>query len=471
MGEIAPPVSSEARYGNWTIAGILGLLIITALASIPLTLTILHYREADALVIDLAGRQRMLLERHMKELLLAAQGVPVQYQDTRALLQERLHALINGGAIPARIGRSELALLPGAPTQEIRDKLLEQQRLLDVFANQAETLLQAPSGSSAYKSLRDQLLKDNAVLLTTANDAVGLLTRYSESRIQHLIRWEIIAVVLVVTVAALGTWIFLKTEHELKKSQAVTMEALRQSDAVKSSLLSSVSHELRTPLTSIKSMLFSLKSDSSGTPPRTEFLQSIDEQVDYLNRLVGNLLDMSRLEAGMLKPRCEWQVFEELVEGAIRRVAPLLKDRPLDVQLAPDLPPISVDGVQIQQVLVNLLDNAIKFSPAGSQIRLAASMKGTDLEVRVSNAGEGVPADQLDRIFDRFYRPQSGDSSRPPGTGLGLAICKSIIEAHGGQILARSVPGGETTFIFRLPFTISKEHAVSLNSPSAQRAS
>jgi signal transduction histidine kinase len=111
--------------------------------------------------------------------------------------------------------------------------------------------------------------------------------------------------------------------------------------------------------------------------------------------------------------------------------------------------------MQLQQVLVNLLDNAIKFSPPGSPIRLSSALAGDVLEVRVSNTGEGIPADELDRIFDRFYRVQSGGSSGTPGTGLGLAICKGIVEAHGGSILAHSVPGGETTILFRIPVTAS----------------
>jgi two-component system sensor histidine kinase KdpD len=162
---------------------------------------------------------------------------------------------------------------------------------------------------------------------------------------------------------------------------------------------------------------------------------------------------MSRLEAGTLTPRREWHVLDELVEGAVRRVEPLLAGRKLDLHLAQDLPPIAVDGVQLQQVIVNLFDNAIKFSPPDSTIRLTAALAGDSLEMRISNTGEGVPPNELDRIFDRFYRVQAGRSSGPPGTGLGLAICKGIVEAHGGSIVAQSVPGKETTILFRIPLT------------------
>jgi two-component system sensor histidine kinase KdpD len=222
-------------------------------------------------------------------------------------------------------------------------------------------------------------------------------------------------------------------------------------------------------------MLFSLRHDGASLPPavRHEFLTGIDRELDYLNSLVGNLLDMSRLEAGTLTPRREWQILDELVEGAIRRVEPLLAGRRLHVLLAQDLPPISVDGMQLQQVLVNLLDNAIKFSPPGSPIRLTAALAGDSLEVRVTNSGEGVPPNELDRIFDRFYRVQSERSSGSPGTGLGLAICKGIVETHGGSILAQSVPGVETTILFRIPVAVSPP-AVDQTAPEphvVQRAS
>jgi two-component system sensor histidine kinase KdpD len=445
------------RSVNWALAGIFGLLLITIISVVPLTLTILHLRQSDALVIDMAGRQRMLLERHMKEILLATDGVDVPYEQTRERLKKRVIALIGGGATAVHLDQDESMALPAAPNDEIRQKLLDQQRLLDAYFVKADRFLNVPKNAASYGTIRDDVLNDNAVLLEVANDAVAMLTQHSEARIHTLIRWELIVMLLVMAVASVGTWRFLQAENALKRSQALSIQALQQSDAVKSSLLSSVSHELRTPLTAMKTMLFSLQDDgdSQPSPMRKEFFKCIDQELDYLNRLVGNLLDMSRLEAGMLKPRCEWHILDELVEGAIRRVEVLLARRPLHVRLAQALPPIYVDGVQIQQVLVNLLDNAIKFSPSESPIQITASLVTETLEVRVSNAGDGIASDELNRIFDRFYRAQPGRSSGAPGTGLGLAICKGIVEAHGGHIMAQSIPGGETTILFRLPLTTS----------------
>lgn len=444
---------SKIHNQDWPISAILGLLIITALASIPLTLTVLHHREADALVIDIAGRQRMLLERYMKELLLAGQGVAASHRDTRALLEEHLRVLINGGSINTHFEPGGIVSVPAAPTAEIRSKLLEQESLLAQFTNRAEALL-AAQPAATRESIRNELLEDNMALLATANEAVALLAQHSRSRIQQLIRWEVALVVLVVALAVLGTWRFLKGEQALKVSQARTLDALRQRDAVKTSLLSSVSHELRTPLTSIKSMLFGLRHDEPLTRVSADALASIDEQVDYLNRLVGNLLDMSRLDAGTLQPHREWNILEDLVEGAIRRLELFIKDRPIEIRLDRNLPPISVDAVQIQQVLINLLENAVKFSAPGSPIRLAASIRDHELEVSVTNTGLEIPREEIEKIFERFYRVESRQSPRPPGTGLGLAICKGIIEAHGGRISAQS-NGGETIVSFRLPFTDS----------------
>jgi len=452
-GAKALPMSK--RHHHWPIAGILGLLIITALASIPLTLTVVHHRESDALVIDMAGRQRMLLERYMKELLLAGEGVIAHHKDTGALLEQRLHVLIDGGTTTTQFGQPGIVSLPAAPTEPIRSKLLEQRRQLANLTNLGEAFL-AAQRTSTREGIRSQLLEANTALLNTANEAVTLLARESEARIQQLIGWEITVVVLVVTLAVSATRRFLKAEQALKVSQARTLEALRQSDAIKSSLLSSVSHELRTPLTSIKAMVFRLRQEEPLSRESADVLASIEEQSNYLNRLVGNLLDMSRLEAGTLQPHCEWNILEDLIEGAIRRVDLFLKDRPLDIELAPDVPPISVDGVQIQQVLINLLENAVKFSPPGSPIRLAASVRDQELEMSVTNTGQAIPPNELEKIFERFYRLESGQSPKPPGTGLGLAICKGIIEAHGGQISARSL-GGETIFLFRLPLTNSME--------------
>ncbi|ALA57913.1 ATP-binding protein [Nitrospira moscoviensis] len=442
--------SGKSRSVSRTLAGIFGLLLITTVSVIPLTYTVVQSRRSDAVVIDVAGRQRMLLERYMKELLLAeTEGTPA-YRATRDLLEERVAVLMDGG--PTVMHPGETAVLRAAPTQEIRAKLDDQQRRLRAFSVKAERFVAAGLGPGERDRLRSDLLHDNAALLDVSNEIVTLFTRHSEEGVQRLIRWELVMVLLVVAVATVRTWRFIQAEQALTQSRLIALEALRQRDAVKSSLLSSVSHELRTPLTAIKTMLSGLR-EEAGAPlsVRAECLDSIDEELDYLNRLVCNLLDMSRIEGGALVPRREWHLLEEVVEAAIRRAGPRLARRPFDVRLSPDVPPLFVDGVEMQQVLVNLLDNAVKFSPEGSPIALEARVNDGRIEIGVTNEGDGIPASDLERVFERFYRTASGRAPAPPGTGLGLAVCKGIVEAHGGRIVARSVPGEKTAVAFWLP--------------------
>jgi signal transduction histidine kinase len=253
-----------------------------------------------------------------------------------------------------------------------------------------------------------------------------------------------------------------RAEEVLRQSQRERLEALRQSDSLKSALLSSVSHELRTPLTTIKASVSTLF-DHDGrmtADMRAEFLNQINETMDYLARLVNNLLDMSRIEAGTLIPRLEWHPIEDLVEGAIRLAGAALQRRTIEVDLPEERPLVHVDGVQLQQVLVNLLDNAVKYSPDLTPIRIEVSVRQQVCEIQVSNAGPGIPTEELIRIFERFHRVRGQHERSIPGTGLGLAICKWIIEAHGGRIWAESAPGEQTTIAFALPRTKSFSSAV-----------
>jgi len=247
---------------------------------------------------------------------------------------------------------------------------------------------------------------------------------------------------------------FICAETELRKSEQRTVEALQESDRLKSALLASVSHELRTPLTSIKVMISGLEENPTGRNMnlRKEFIEAIHKEIDYLNCLVGNLLDMSRIEAGVFVPQRDWHLLEDLVDMAIRRLGKLLARRSIDIQLPEDLPAIYVDGVEIQQVLVNLFDNAVKYSDHASTIRLLASITPAGhVEVRVSNNGPGIAPEDLHRIFERFYRVPRESGQSIVGSGLGLAICKGIIESHGGHIWAESVVGQGATMVFTLP--------------------
>ncbi|MDH5563721.1 MAG: PAS domain S-box protein [Nitrospirota bacterium] len=247
-----------------------------------------------------------------------------------------------------------------------------------------------------------------------------------------------------------------QTEERLRQSEAKETEALRQSDELKSALLASVSHELRTPLTAMKGSVSSIiGNDSVSTDQeREDVLKGIDREINYMSHLVNNLLDMSQIEAGTLIPHKEWHLLEDLVEGALRRTAQTVDTRNIEISIPENIPPIFVDAVEIQQVLINLLDNAVKYSSPASPIRIHVRVEAQQITVEASNMGEPIQPQDLERIFDRFYRRPPPRTQPIRGTGLGLAICKGIVEAHGGRIWADSI-GQEVTIAFTIPITES----------------
>jgi two-component system sensor histidine kinase KdpD len=228
-------------------------------------------------------------------------------------------------------------------------------------------------------------------------------------------------------------------------------KVLEESDRLKSALLSSVSHELRTPLATIKASATSLLSGEVrwDSAARDELLTAIDDEADHLNMVVGNLLDMSRLEAGVLKPKREWNILSEIVGSVLARMRRLTDEHKLVIDLPEDLPLLPVDYVQIEQVFTNLLSNSLKYAAAGTVIHIYANIQDESAaHVRVTNQGPKVPEEHLERIFDKFYRIT--DADRVTGTGLGLSICKGIVEAHGGRIWGENLADG-FAFNFTLP--------------------
>ncbi|CAN5921327.1 sensor histidine kinase KdpD [soil metagenome] len=229
-------------------------------------------------------------------------------------------------------------------------------------------------------------------------------------------------------------------------------------ERLRSSMLTSVSHDLRTPLASIIGALSSLRSyrDRYDEATRDELLGTALSEAERLDRFVGNLLNMTRLDAGAIVPRREAVDAGDLISTALRRAAPLLAGWTVVSAVAPDLPPLSLDFVLAEQVLFNLLDNAAKYSPPGGRIDVEARRAGDRVEIAVRDEGPGIPVGALDRIFDKFYRVDDGDRRRA-GTGLGLAIAKGFIEAPGGTIAARNrtEPGGigrsGAEFVLSLP--------------------
>ena len=179
-------------------------------------------------------------------------------------------------------------------------------------------------------------------------------------------------------------------------------------------------------------------------------MRQIDDEADHLNILVGNLLDMSRIESGALKPKREWNILSEIVGSVLARMKNLSTAHQLKFDVPEGLPLVPVDYVQMEQVFTNLISNSLKYAPADTVVCIRARMEGESVHVQVSNQGPQIPPEHLERIFDKFYRVTAAD--RVTGTGLGLSICKGIIEAHGGRIWAENISDG-MAFNFTVPLT------------------
>jgi two-component system sensor histidine kinase KdpD len=236
--------------------------------------------------------------------------------------------------------------------------------------------------------------------------------------------------------------------------EASRAQLLEESDRLKSALLSSVSHDLRTPLAAIKASATVLLQEDAAldATTRTDLLSAINEETDRLNHLVGDLLDQSRIEAGALRLKRDWCDMDELIRAVVRRLASPLAVFQVRLQLPADLPLILADYVQVDRVISNLLENAIRFAPPGTAIEIAARAGEGELTVTVTNQGPAIPSRLHPNLFDKFYRI-SEDRSPNMGTGLGLSICKGIVDAHGGRIWVESPVTGDsgTRFAFTLP--------------------
>lgn len=223
-----------------------------------------------------------------------------------------------------------------------------------------------------------------------------------------------------------------------------------ETERLRNSLLSSVSHDLRTPLAAITGASSSLLegADSIDADSRRDLVQTIYDEAERLNRLIRNLLDMTRIESGAIQVKKEWNSLEEVIGATLARLDQRLKGREVTTHLPADLL-VPHDSILLEQVFVNLLENAIKYTPADSPIEIAATLENDRVLVKVLDRGPGILPGTEEHIFDKFYRARSsGDSG---GVGLGLTVCRGIIEAHGGRIWAQNRPDGGAEFCFTLP--------------------
>jgi two-component system sensor histidine kinase KdpD len=250
---------------------------------------------------------------------------------------------------------------------------------------------------------------------------------------------------------AISTLVASAIERAGAVEQLSKTEAVRESERLRSVLLDAVTHEFRTPLTSIKASAESLLSDFQLTDAqRRELLTVINEESDRLNRLITEATEMAQLDAGSLQLHRDTHSLQEAVDAALAESRQALATHPVEVEVPANLPPAFMDVVRIAEVLAQLLDNAAKYSPAGSPIRITGELTDGMITASVADHGAGIDSFEQSLIFDKFYRGRQERSS-VQGTGMGLAIAKAIVEAHGGTIGATSQIGHGSVFHFTLP--------------------
>ncbi len=238
-------------------------------------------------------------------------------------------------------------------------------------------------------------------------------------------------------------------EYLAAAERARQAEVFEQSERLKSALLDAVTHDMRTPLTSIKAAVTTLLDEAEvmlDDEARRELFEVIDEETDRLNRFVENMVELARIEAGAISLRRRWSSVEEIVAMARARADPLTRGHRLEIELERELPAARVDAGLIVEALYSLIDNAAKYSPAGSRIKISARRAESEMiMIAVEDEGPGIPAELRERVFDKFFRATGEGAAslgRPKGLGMGLAIARGLVEAHGGRIWVESGTGG-----------------------------
>jgi len=233
---------------------------------------------------------------------------------------------------------------------------------------------------------------------------------------------------------------------EVAQDAVVRME----SERLRNSLLAALSHDLRTPLTVLVGLAESLALTKPPlSPAQLESAEAIQDEARRMSTLVSNLLDMARIESGEVKLNLQWQPLEEVIGSALNAAHGMLKQHVVEVHIPRNLPLVRFDALLIERVLVNLLENASKYTPPGSTVELSAEIVADRLSVSVSDNGPGLTQGREEAVFQKFTRGER--ESATPGVGLGLAICRAIVESHQGKILATHRPGGGARFTFTLP--------------------
>ncbi|MBK7317801.1 sensor histidine kinase KdpD [Candidatus Villigracilis affinis] len=281
--------------------------------------------------------------------------------------------------------------------------------------------------------------------LKTSNGIVGVLGVHSKDQTNFLSSEQRL------TLAAFANQSALAIERTRLSEQASQAELLRATESLQTALLNSISHDLRTPLVSITGALSSLDEDNGllNESARRALIENARGEADRLNRLVGNLLNMTRIESGAIKLRLESEDIQDVIGTALEQLGSRVANRKIQVNVPVGFPLVPMDFTLIAQVLVNVLENAVKYSPADSTIEVSAELLDETIRLKIADRGAGIPSEDLTRIFDKFYRVQRPENVS--GTGLGLSISKGIVEVHHGTIYASAREGGGTIITIELP--------------------
>ena len=271
------------------------------------------------------------------------------------------------------------------------------------------------------------------------------------------------------TVEAIAGLVALALERARFLTEVRHTEALRQSDELKAAILASISHDLRTPLTSIRAAVESLLEENISWDRSAvhEFHLIISEEVSRLSRLVDNLLEMARIEAGELKLTKRWDSIAEIFSNVLLRCERSLREHHVRIDADENQPLVFVDSRLIGEALANLVENSARYSPAGTDITISGNVQSGQLIINVSDEGIGIPPDEINKVFDKFYRGAGLPGKPTTGTGMGLAIARGIVEAHGGRIRVESRAGHGATFSFAIPVACKSAAPQALPAESA----
>jgi two-component system, OmpR family, sensor histidine kinase KdpD len=422
------------------IAPVLSLGVLYVFAVLPVAIVGgLLYAVPVAIASMLAFNFFFLPPRHSFELTESENWVTLAVYLVTAVVVSALAARSRRRAAEAEQRAREAALLA-----EVSAALLESEHVqneLRGIGMRVARVLGASRGSIELGSLRRPDAGESAYELRAGDRHVGRLFLPNDSQPDPEISGRVFG--------ALASLLAVAVDRERLARRALETETLRRSDETKTTILRAVSHDLRSPLTAIRAATDGLTTASLelDADDRAALLSTIDAEAKRLERLVGNLLDLSRLEVGAAAPRLELWTIEDLVGRALADLGAAAER--VSVSIEDDLPPIRVDGTQIERVLVNLLENALKFSSPTDPVALSAERADGDVIVRVLDAGPGLAEEDRERVFEPFER--GADAGARTGAGLGLAIARGFTHANGGRVWAEPADTGGTSFVVALP--------------------